>query len=427
MAGVQIGRIGLGGVVIDNVGDMSHSAGRRDRPRYRLRGVLRGATLLADAKYLRDELLAFGDYLAQDTYSVIPVISTSDPEIDGYYRLLDVDLESRHLFGPGGIPYTVALERVGGTGTAELQSLLTGTVLQNDHGVIDTETEAFHALPAEHVIYEGNANLGSITRPLSAGTNVRVYRQVQVAALPDPKWLLAPADFYKGACKVTVDSRLRSGLEAPNDPYDWTISNDHFEVRASATQGRIETRIFDSAWSTWKLWRFELGAGPTVISAFHSMNILRNDPEEVRIRVVNDQAPSGSAHRNYIELRLRRGSAFVEVHWDFTEAVTTTAMKIRLETGAAGTAVTPTGATSAVAVRATSNDGEGHRYVVGTKHSHTADTTNGGVSRSNAENRVHAFLGMERDGSTAQDGDQADDLCLQYLGAIGEKVRAVRR
>jgi hypothetical protein len=79
-----------------------------------------------------------------------------------------------------------------------------------------------------------------------------------------------------------------------------------------------------------------------------------------------------------------------------------------------------------VALRATSNDGNGNRYVMGSSKATTKDTTNGGLDFASTKT-FDFFLGAEIGGSGASANDQAADQCLQYLAPFTEVVRAVRR
>jgi hypothetical protein len=101
-------------------------------------------------------------------------------------------------------------------------------------------------------------------------------------------------------------------------------------------------------------------------------------------------------------------------------------MKVMRDTTEASTAITPTGATSSVGVRATADDGDGNRFIIYTPQAHTDDTTNGGVSVA-ATQQIRFCIGFEIGGSAAATNDTANKLALQYFGYFGERVRAVWR
>ena len=79
-----------------------------------------------------------------------------------------------------------------------------------------------------------------------------------------------------------------------------------------------------------------------------------------------------------------------------------------------------------MAIRATSNDGDGNRYVIGSSKTNTADTTNGGIDFASTSS-FDFFISSEIDGSSAQTQDQAGNQCLQYLAVSNEQVRPIPR
>jgi hypothetical protein len=89
--------------------------------------------------------------------------------------------------------------------------------------------------------------------------------------------------------------------------------------------------------------------------------------------------------------------------------------------------MTPTGATSALGIRGSSNDASGNRYVVGSAGTvDTYDGTQGGITR-NTTQLMDFFIGTEVGGTGAAATDASAALCLQYVGWLSETVRASRR
>jgi hypothetical protein len=79
-----------------------------------------------------------------------------------------------------------------------------------------------------------------------------------------------------------------------------------------------------------------------------------------------------------------------------------------------------------MAIRATSNDGDGNRFVLGSSKTTTQDTTNGGLDFPSTT-EFDFFISSEIDGSSAQTQDQAGNQCLQYLAVSNEQVRPIPR
>jgi hypothetical protein len=101
-------------------------------------------------------------------------------------------------------------------------------------------------------------------------------------------------------------------------------------------------------------------------------------------------------------------------------------MKAVLDTTEAGSTFTAYSSGATVGVVATSNDAGGNKYMICTPNTHTADTTNGGLSVASAE-RLKCAIGFVINGSSAATHDDAGRVADQYLGNIGESVRAVWR
>ena len=375
-------------------------------------GVIIG-TSVAEAQRIRDEL----ESLAAMRHTVIPVTYTTDPTVDGYYQLLGVDVaasaQEAALFDGGYLPYRISLLKLGVEAEVMLQSVLTGTVRSNAHGVDSIEAEPFLGLPPGYYDLETSVTNPTILTRTSADGAVAVVRDV--AYTDRPIWGLDPAGWYKAAATIKVGGYTRAGLACPNSPTDWELSNGLIRVTPNGTNLRWDVATYDgAAWDAAKTWQLEL-AGSEITGAWTSVTILRNDPEAAAIRLRRRTLT--------FDFLVRRGSRFVELTVTYNG---TADMKVVRSTAEAATSVTPTGATSAVAIRATNDDGDGNRYVLGTSLAHTEDLTNGGITWTSVST-VDAFIGAEVGGSAAAAGDTAADLALHYLGYLAEQVVAVRR
>lgn len=375
-------------------------------------------TSLAFMQAVRTELLEQVGMLVAVTWS-------EDSTRDGFYILRGVTMNLLHLTESGYVSFSVELERIGSESRTELQSLIAGTVLTNDHGVDEADSEPFHAPPIGVVSYASGAGAPTAMTRTSEDGDVYVFRDVDFDG--DPSWSVPPSSYYGGAAEIWVSSRLRTGLDAPNDVDDFMLNNGLIRVTPRLTSqvsdGRLKVETYDGTqWDT----AIEYGVyfdATTVIPEWHAISLIRNTPEVCVIRLVRDadEAPPTS-NRHILDLRLRRGSRNLECHYSWTGG--TQDIQIRREATEAATAVTPTGATSAVGIRATANDASGNRYVMATPHTHTQDLVNGRILRA-TETTMSFMLGAEVGGSGAVAGDAAADMMLQYLGHINETVRAV--
>lgn len=415
MAGaLTIGRVGLD-LDLDHPASWQESRGVDERE-FVVSGWLR-STSVTNTKVLRSELLEQQGQLVAVTYS-------EDDHFDGFYILGDVRIDtviSSYLYA-GLFPFEIGLFRIGGESRVELQSNVTGTVLTNDHGLASSEVKPFIAPPVGHSAFDWEASsINSFSRTTEDG-NITVYTSGGDFS-EDASWGADPSTYYSGACELYVGStlRLRSGLDVPNEPGNWSIDNGLVRVQPeSGNTGRIEVSCYGgAAWESTKDIAFDRGGSK--ISGFNYFSVSRNSPEAVIVRLV---AGGGAFSRHVIDLQIRRGAPFVMGVWNTTLAAGT--LKVMRDTTEASTAVTPTGASSAVGVRATSNDGDGNRFFIFTPQSHTADTTEGGVSVASTQ-QIRFAIGHEIDGSSAATDDAADECALQYFGYFGERVRAVWR
>ena len=411
MGALTIGRVGLD-LDLDHPASWEESRGLDERD-MTVSGYLR-STSVANTKVLRSELLDMQGQLVAVTYSL-------DDYFDGFYILGDVRIGSQlssYRF-KGLFPYEIGLFRIGGESRVELQSNVTGTVLVNDHGLDNSEVTPFIAPPIGHSAFNWLATgVGSFSRTTEDGT-ITVYTSNSDFSR-DASWGADPSSYYSGACDLYVSSRLRSGLDVPNAPTDWLIDNGLVRVGPeSGNTGRIEVEIYDGAWSSLKDIAFDRNGSK--ISNFDYFTVSRNSPEAVIVRLV---AGGGAFASHVIDLQIRRGAPFVNGIWNYRGSAST--LKVVRDTTEASSTVTPTGASSAVGVRATSDDGDGNRFFIFTPQAHTADTTEGGVSVASA-NQIRFAIGHEIGGSGAASDDTAGACALQYFGYFGERVRAVWR
>jgi len=423
MAELTIGRIGLD-FDLDNPNQIRSRASTRSS-RVDISGVLASSSL-ANTKALRSEIAqhaANGD--------VVPVTLNDDAFIDGFYRVLsaDIDAEDYALNSTGLFDFRISLELLGTYSSAEFQSLLDHQVHSNDHGLIAGELNWWHSGPIGRVAYTllaGSGSPGEITRTGEDGDlNVAI-------GIPDtsPQFTVSPANFYKGACYVKVDGYTRTGVDVPMSVIDFELGNSLVKVTpgltTGASNGQIEVAHYDtSAYATAKAYTIKY-ATTTAISKWSKFRIIRNTPELCIIELVDDANEAGGNKytRHTLTLGLRRGGLLVYGFYVYDGAAAT--YSLDRSSVEASTAITPTGASSAMAIRATSNDADGNRFVLGSSKTTTQDTTNGGLDFAST-NEFDFFISSEIDGSSAQTQDQAGNQCLQYLAVSNEQVRPIPR
>lgn len=406
MPDLTIGRVGLSGVDLGDPEQYVGAASPNERT-VDLSGTAVGVDL-ASTKALRDELQA----LAAMPSLIVPVTWDGDANLDGYYRLDSASFDVQALHDRGFVPVRMSLTRVGSAGEIVFRSKIVGAVMANDHGVTLAESEPFHSPPRGAYGYNPGATVpASATRTGSAGA-ITVFRDIDVAVSP---WFsVAAADYYAGGAQVTVDGFVRSGLHAPNTPASWQLENELVRVAPNATGGRIDVAHHDGTqWEPAKTWRIQSGGSD--VGSWNAVRILRNDPEETAVRLTRDVAGGGEIT---LDLALRRGSRFVAGYLQRHAAAT---LKVVLAAAETGQTVTPAGASSAVAIERSTNDGNGNRYVIGSARSFTNDLATGGLSKTSTTS-LDFFVGSEIGGSGAAAVDTSETLCLQYLGVVAERT-----
>jgi hypothetical protein len=297
---------------------------------------------------------------------------------------------------------------------------MSGTVAVNDHGVTEAESAPYHAPPRGAYGYDTGATTPSSLARTGAGGAMSVFRDVDFSV--NPYWSVAVGGYYDGAVAVSMGGRERAGVSALSTPTDWVLENELVRVTPNATNARIDVEHHDgTSWETAKTWRFMHSGGSEHSNGWESVAILRNTAEEAVLRLTQGIDVGGGLYGAglfTVDLTLRRGSRFVTGY--YSRSVSDT-LGVELVTAEAATAVTPTGASSAVGLRASVNDAGGNRYVLGSARSHTQDLVQGGLEKASTTT-LDFFIGSAIGGSGAVAGDTPGDLCLQYLGALAETV-----
>ncbi len=403
MGALTIGRVGLD---LDLEASDLRFANRRD-PTLRISGEVAPVGGSAEATTIRDELVR----MATAGDLVLPVSLSSDPTINGYYQLVDVSLQVGVASLSGYYPFRASLIRHGSEGGVGLESRLTIGLRANDHSITFATTEPFWGIfdGSELVVDLDSTTYTTFLRDSAEG-DIRIYRDLPTSLLSLVSWQDV-ADYYIGSAKVETGATLRvlSGFDAEDDPGNWRLDNGLVRVTPNATNSRLDVQHFDGTiWETVKT--YDLIVGAAEIDRWERFTVLRNDPAAVSIRLwVGQQVPV------FLDLTLRRGSRFVEGR---LSRDTTATWEVDRRITEAGTSLTG-------ALRATANDGDGNRYVIGSSVAMTKDTTNGGILNSSTATAFPFFIGSAIAGSGAVAGDAPADLVNQYHGYLTEVVQPV--
>lgn len=419
---LHIGRFNLDVVATDSgLGIFEWEETHSSRGRLvQMRGIVNTGTQ-ADSDALRTELVNH----PQD--QPVPITYSLDSNLDGFYLLSDVQFDSSEgsYINAGLYDFRLTALRLGSEADTELQSLLTHALITNDHGLIASEVTFWHGYPPAGNAYDDDGATATIlhTRTSEDGEVNVVLDIASAVGQTAPTWSVAPASYYQGAAYVETSGYLRSGTSIPaNVPVNWELGNGILRVRPqtfqSTSNGRLNVALWDGAAYTTSF-DFKIVRGANVIPGWNYMTIVKNTPEVCVVRLVRD-ADEGtpSTHIHDLTLTLRRGSMMVYCYYTYTGAANT--YTVERNTTDAGTAVTPSGASSAVGIQDSAGT---ERYVIATAEDHTADTTNGGLDFT-SRTTIPFALGVAVPADTH---DTASDLMLQYIGWTSEMVRAARR
>lgn len=340
----------------------------------------------------------------------MPVIFSLKSTQTGFYTVKDVGAVITEWPEAKFFNWMLSLTRIGAENAVDMESRL-GTVIRvNDFSNLG---ERWHAPAVGAYAYftgVGTAPSGSISRVMAdAEGTLTIFRGLPAGA--NPTWGITAPNYLLGRSRVLVDGVERSGVGIRAAADDWQLTNGLIRVTPLAASAMLKVEYWDGA--AWSGYDFDITATSDLAPPFDAVTIIRNDFECVVIRLVYDKAPG----RLLVDLTLRRGARFVE---GFIQTDASATLGVKTDTAIAGTNST-TGW-----VNQTANDGNGNRLVVGSPRTFTANTTNTGLSKA-ASTELSFFIGGEIDGTSAVQGDQADDLYAQYIGTMSEQVLAVKR
>lgn len=361
------------------------------------------ATSIAALQAKQADLLGIVD-------AVVPVVFTDKTDLSGYYTVASAGTNEINWTGEVvTVDWTLGLIRAGSDTEVDIESRLTGGVRNNSFSASGAR---WHAPPIGHDAYwSGTGSTPSTVTRTGADGAMTVYLGLPTPCIP--RYDCTVANYLNGRVRF-VDSGgfERSGIMFGTPVTGWTLHNALVRVQPIASSGILSI----DAWTggAWQTKNWDVLIGGVSLGAPKTISLLRNEPEIVVIRLLWSRSPG----RVTADITLRRGSRFAEFYIQAEVAATLKVVRGTTEAGSSGG--------GGAYVTATSNDGAGNKFIVGSALTNTADTTNGGISLA-ATTTLDAFVGVVAGGSGAVSGDLAADLFGQYCSAPAELVQAVRR
>lgn len=398
------------------------------------------ATNLTDAKFARVQALGLVD---NPDEPFVPFTWSEDIVFwDGFYRVLRADVSTVPAsYSANWFPAEFELERLPDNSNAPLvESRLLGTCRTNSHGITNGVAVSWWATPGD-AYQDRVAGTTTQNRTGSEGTvRVQYTNNCTATNLTDnsPSFFCAPADWYDCSARIQISGdggstfRAITGRQVLNLPTYWRLDNSLVRVTAQGGDGIIAVQHYaTNGWATAKNYKLTIGGagGSTVsaVGAFRALTILKNAPEEVRIRLTVEHSSSVEAAIN-VDLGLRRGALWVDGVLSRSSSALTAA-----ESAATGYELgvwrntAEAGTTHTSGVHATSDDGYGKYVLTGTRVSGTSTTTGGiyGFTGGSFANVFPFMIGYEPVNATTN--DLFTNQVYGWFGDVHEVMRPVQR
>lgn len=436
-----MGYFTLGRLGVDIVMDSANGPDRWEisGDRVRFQADIR-ATNLTDAKFARFQAIGLVDN-PDEPY--VPFTWSEDPvEWDGFYRVVRADVSTVPVsLSANWFPAEFEIERLPDNANAPLiESRLLGTCRTNSHGITNGVAVSWWATPGD-AYQDRVAGTTTQSRTGAEGTvRVQYTNNCTATNLTDnsPTLFCAPGDWYDASAKFQLSGdggttyRTIPGRQTLNLPTAWRLDNSLVRVTYGSGDGLISVQHYaTNGWATAKTYQLSIGGagGSTVaaVGAFRALAVLKNSPEEVRIRLTVEHSSSVEAAIN-VDLGLRRGSLWVDgVLTRSSNALSTTeSAAVGYELGV-WRRTAEAGTTHTSGVHATSSDGYGKYVLSGTRVAATSTTTGGiyGFTGGTFANAFPFMIGYEPVNGTTN--DLFTNQVYGWFGDVHEVMRPVQR
>jgi hypothetical protein len=278
----------------------------------------------AQAVFVAEQLAAMASPGSEE---VVPVVCEV---FSGFYRVVSVNVAAfdgvRYAQGYG--EWEVTLEPVLGRGLPVVESMVRGAERVN---AFTLDPLPFHAVPGSVIGYQPitprtNHNGVKEHRDVEGGTalwsNVFDFGGDGIVYSGDAQWQVDPSDWYEAACYVDdlVDAEHFTHVASGQvlDPAgSWYLGNGM--VRFSAAGEALRFSWYEGDWST--PLEFEVDNAVPETTTWVAARVVYVGPERCTVRIVgtngNPDYPLTSSSRVYVNVTVRRGSPWVDLHITF--------------------------------------------------------------------------------------------------------------
>lgn len=374
---------------------------------------------VAAAQAMRAQLLGL---LGPDE-PIVPVVWSDDTTLNGYYKVLDVQVSTDQFTLTNGLlSWQAKLQWFSAYPMVEMA--LRGGARTGKPGAV-TAT-GFHATPVawQGVDYNTSTAQVPVARTTYAQGNVEVVSSTSSATLNLVTAGVDPGDYYDAAAFIKINGYTAVGRDLPNATTSWEIGNGLIRLKNSSGAGNdfVLYEAKNDGTSEYGphgfYWTID-GTVYTRTGTLRSVKILRNSPEECVIRLAYNYTTTPTAYLGSltVDVSVRRGSRMVTISMRSSLSLY---LGFIHETTEAYT-----GHRSNYTYRTTGTFADG-RLIIGTGQSSTFDAVQGGCYLTTAGQTFLGWIGMESLGAgatTPPDGKQ--DLENQYWYGLSETQRVV--
>lgn len=363
--------------------------------------------------------------LGEGEEPVVPFTCSTEPTLDGFYRVLDVQVahEQGSTRASGYLRWQAKIEELRSFRQPKIELLTVYGLQLNAHSI--TTYDALVGVPGPSLDVDPPFTADSNgTRSVAEGSSI-VYvadgGASTTLATGRTDLVVPAASYYHGSVKIEHDLGSstfrhvtgRGDFPAVASPSSRVLRLGNGLVRLVVTYGNASVSDFSVQWWDGSQWDtatefYVEGVGTHGELTYNAVQVLRNTAEFATIRLVASAASIGIG-TTYVDVSLRRGLRALHV---FARSTTAAASGWRLGFTTSTASTTLTGG-----LRRTSNNGGGNRELLATVYSHTKDLTNGRLTVSTSLG-TDWFIGCEVAGSSATgqntQANQFDEMFCLY-------------
>lgn len=356
--------------------------------------------------------------------NVFPFTWSEDPNMDGYYTDVDVDVrDSETMLATFNVPFSVRMRRIGGYSAPQFEWIVQQLLRTNPHGIAvgtGTQPGGVWAVPSSAVELSTGpgGGAGNFSRTSADGALTCVNTNSSVGTVNLASFYLPPANRYDGAAKIEVSYGGTFfpivGSQIPANAV-WRLSNGLIRVSLSGASLAVEP--FDGTqWDPAGLFRIG-GTTPGLATIIGTPRVLRNSPELVVLRCSVRLATGLTWGVQTLDLALFAGHRHIEGRLYSTAQAT---WYVEPVVATASTALTG-------GLRSTATDANTNRFLLAGAAAQTNDLAIGRLRNTAAANALDFMVGYEINIGTTAVPDTAQIVVNKYFQSIGTRQTVVTR